>query len=161
MTRRFADFNNPAPPPWRWTDTFLVALGSAIAVAAITFLLFVGLLIKPAGARDLGQWKDADPEISQWYKSLMQPDNKLLSCCGESDAYWADKVETGPNGEIVAIITDDRPDEPLKRRHVPPGTRIVVPKNKIKFDQGNPTSHTIIFLTPANDVWCYVPSGGV
>tara|TARA_R110000868_G_scaffold409826_1_gene696161 strand:+ start:4020 stop:4469 length:450 start_codon:yes stop_codon:yes gene_type:complete len=149
MTRLFADFSRPAPAPWRWTDTVLVALG----------ILF--LMVHPAGARDLGQWKDADQHIGQWYRSLMQPDNPNLSCCGKADAYWADKVETGPNGEMIAVITDDRPDEPLGRRHVPPGTRIVVPKNKIKFDQGNPTGHIVIFLTPANEVWCYVQNGGV
>lgn len=127
-------------------------IGRAIALLIIT--------AAPAAARDLGQWDDKSA-ISQWYKALRQPDNPAMSCCGESDAYWADKVETGPNGELIAVITDDRPDEPLGRRHVPPGTRIVVPKNKIKFDQGNPTGRIIIFLSTNNAVYCYVQAGGV
>jgi hypothetical protein len=161
MTRRFPDFSRPAIKPYSFVDYFLIFVVAIVTSAAFIAFLFVCLLIRPAGARDLGQWKDTDPAISQWYRSLMQPDNKHLSCCGESDAYYADKVETGPNGEIIAIITDERPDEPLKRRHVPPGTRIVVPKNKIKFDQGNPAGRVIIFLSTNNDVFCYVPVGGV
>ncbi|MBI1202522.1 MAG: hypothetical protein GC182_08430 [Rhodopseudomonas sp.] len=113
-----------------------------------------------ARARDLGQWDDASA-IAQWYRSLMQPDQPTISCCGEADAYWADKVETGPNGETLAIITDDRNDGPLGRHHVPAGTRIVVPSNKIKWDRGNPTGHIVIFLSVNNDVYCYVQNGGV
>ena len=73
---------------------------------------------------------------------------------------WADTVLT-EDGKIVAVITDDRPDEPLNRRHVPVGTRIVVPPHKIKWDRGNPTGHVIIFLSVANEVYCFVQNGGV
>ena len=112
-------------------------------------------------ARDAGQWQHQDPFVSAWFKSLMQPDQPAVSCCGFADAYYADKVETGKNGELVAIITDDRPDEPLGRHHVPIGTRIVVPPYKIKWDNGNPTGHVVIFLSFNNDVYCYVQDGGV
>ncbi len=126
MTRRFADFSRPAPAPWRWTDTVLVALGLAIAVGAFVALGLLFLMVHPAGARDLGQWDDKSA-IAQWYKALKQPDNPVMSCCGKADAYWADKVETGPNGELIAVITDDRPDEPLGRRHVPVGYHACFP----------------------------------
>lgn len=109
-------------------------------------------------ARDLGQWDDS--YISQWFRTLMMPDNPTVPCCGESDAYWADEVETGPNGELIAVITDDRDDAPLKRPHVAVGTKIVVPPNKIKWNKGNPTGHIVIFLSYGS-VWCYVQNGGV
>lgn len=111
-------------------------------------------------ARDLGQW--SDPELSAWYSGLRQPDNPAVSCCGESDSYWADGVEVRGD-KVFAIITDDRPDEPLRRKHVPIGTKIEVPPHKLKFDRGNPTGHTVIFLSTNGDgfaVLCYVQSSG-
>ena len=48
----------------------------------ILFLGFYGCLIIAAGARDLGQWENADPAIRQWYQSLMQPDNPTASGIG-------------------------------------------------------------------------------
>ena len=120
----------------------------------------VAFAITAAQARDLGQWERNDPRISAWFKSLMQPDNPHMSCCGEADAYWADGVEV-KDGQIIAIITDNRPDEPLGRAHVPVGTRIVVPPHKLKWDRGNPTGHTVIFLSRDRSVYCYVQNGGV
>jgi hypothetical protein len=46
----------------------------------------------------------------------------------------------------VAIITDERPDGPLGRPHRELGERIVVPDHKIKWDEGNPTGHGVIFI---------------
>lgn len=111
-------------------------------------------------ARDLGQWEGADPAVREWYRTLTQPDNPAASCCGEGDAYWADVAET-KGGQLLAVITDDREDTKLARRHVPIWTRIVVPPHKIKFDRGNPTGHIVVFLNWANDVLCYVQNGGV
>jgi hypothetical protein len=86
-------------------------------------------------ARDLGQWDDpANTGLKRWYQDLKQPDNPALSCCGEADAYWADAFEATSDGDYIAIITDPRDDEPLGRRHRDIGTRIVVPKNKIKWN---------------------------
>ncbi|MBX9840895.1 MAG: hypothetical protein K2Z80_03700 [Xanthobacteraceae bacterium] len=122
----------------------------------------MGLLaIGAAQARDLGQWHAADPAVAAWFKKLRQPDNPSMSCCGESDAYFADDFEVSGD-RYVAIVTDDRPDGPLRRLHVPRGTRIVIPKHKIKHDEGNPTGHGIVFYNPLSDiVHCYVPPGGV
>jgi hypothetical protein len=119
-----------------------------------------GCLIGVADARDLGQWESGDSSIREWYQALMQPDNPAASCCGEADAYWADAFEVDGD-KYVAIITDPRPDEPLRRRHVDVGTRIVVPNHKLKYDQSNPTGHGIIFLSPGRYVYCYVTPGGV
>ena len=129
-----------------------------IACAAVLFAFLADLSAAPA--RDLGQWENADPRIKQWFETLMQPDNPGVRCCGESDAYYADKVEV-VGDKVFAIITDTRPDEPLKRPHVPPGTRIEVPAHKYKFDRGNPVGHTVIFLSPSLDVYCYVQASGV
>jgi hypothetical protein len=119
-----------------------------------------GLLMSVASARDFGQWEATDPLIRQWYQALMQPDNPAVSCCGEADAYWADSFEVDGD-KYVAIITDSRPDEPLRRKHIDIGTRIVVPNHKLKYDQSNPTGHGIIFLSRGDYVYCYVAPGGV
>jgi hypothetical protein len=113
-----------------------------------------------AAARDLGQWGNQSEDTRGWFQKLMQPDNPVVSCCGEADAYWADSYEVNAD-RYVAIITDERPDEPLGRRHLEPGERIVVPNSKIKWDQGNPTGHGIIFIGIGGQIYCYVPPGGV
>jgi len=112
-------------------------------------------LLTPAAAQD-----GYDPALRDWYRGLMQPDNPMRSCCGEADAYWADEYEV-KGDQLIAIITDERPDEPLHRMHVPKGTRVVVPPHKLKFDRGNPTGHIVIFLDRQMNVLCYVQNGGV
>ncbi len=125
-----------------------------LALAAL--VVFMGT----AQARDSGQWDDADPAIAQWYAGLRQPDNPQMSCCGLADAYWADEYVI-EGDKVFAIITDDRDDGPLRRWHVPVGTKILVPTNKLTFSQGNPTGHIVIFLNRNMDVLCYVQNGGV
>jgi hypothetical protein len=100
-----------------------------------------------------------DPKIRRWYQALMQPDVPNASCCGEADAYWADEVHVR-DGKTYAVITDERPDEPLGRPHVDVGTEIEIPNNKLKWDKGNPTGHGIVFLSRAGYVFCYVQPGG-
>jgi len=117
-------------------------------------------LSSPASARDLGQWENQPTYVRQWFQKLMQPDNPLMSCCGEADAYWADSFEVH-HGQYVAIITDDRPDVPLGRPHREIGEKIVVPNHKIKWDDGNPTGHGIIFIGGGGQVYCYITPGGV
>ncbi|SDT34946.1 hypothetical protein [Bradyrhizobium canariense] len=133
------------------------------AVARFALGVVIALFISTAmHARDLGQWDDpANAELKKWYQDLKQPDNPVASCCGEADAYWADSFETTPDGDYVAIITDPRDDAPLRRIHRAIGTRIVVPKNKIKWDEGNPTGHGLIFLNHGDYVFCYLPPLGI
>jgi hypothetical protein len=119
-----------------------------------------GCLMYGVSARDLGQWEAIDPAVKAWFESLMQPDIPQASCCGEADAYWADSYEVDGD-KYVAIITDTRPDEPLRRKHIEIGTKIVVPNYKLKYDKSNPTGHGIIFLSRADYVYCYVAPGGV
>ncbi|ABD88449.1 hypothetical protein RPC_2901 [Rhodopseudomonas palustris BisB18] len=89
----------------------------------------------------------------------MQPDFPAVSCCGEADAYWADSHEIA-DGQYVAIITNPRPDAPLRRPHLEIGTKIVVPNHKLKSDSGNPTGHGIIFLGGPGHVFCHLPPTG-
>src|SRR5262249_41705349 len=118
------------------------------------------LLASPAAARDFGQWENQSPQVRTWFQKLMQPDVPTMSCCGEADAYWADSFEVDED-RYVAIITDERPDGPLGRPHRELGEKIVVPNHKIKWDDGNPTGHGIIFIGTGGQVFCYVPQGGV
>src|SRR5258708_35529862 len=63
----------------------------------------LALLSLPALARDNGQWGSQPLAVRQWFQSLMQPDHKNQSCCGEADAYEADSFEV-EDDRYVAII---------------------------------------------------------
>jgi len=136
---------------------------SSFLLICVAFVVGFLLALVASGAfgRDLGQWKDQDPELSRWFAELRQPDNPMMSCCGEADAYWADQVEVNQDGLVIATITDTRDDGPLGRPHVPVGTKIVVPPTKLKWDRGNPTGHTVIFLSYSLDVYCFIQSAGI
>lgn len=133
-------------------------------MSRILAALLVMILAQHALAIDRGSWGNTD--ISKWFESLRQPDQPGVSCCGEADAYWADSYEVTPNGEYVAIITDERVVE--GRKPIPSGTRVTIPKKKITFKQSNPTGHGIVFINPYFEdsvdpahVYCYLPPGGV
>jgi len=111
------------------------------------------LLAAPALARDNGQWTTNPTHVRQWYQRLMQPDNPQVSCCGEADAFEADNFEV-EGDHYVAIITNGR-------GVIANGTKIPVPNRKMKWDDGNPTGHGIIFISTTGDVYCYVTPGGV
>lgn len=98
-------------------------------------------------------------KVREWYAGLMQPDNPTVSCCGEADAYFVDDFAI-EGDQYVAIITDDRDDAPLHRRHIEPGTRFTVPNRKLKWDAGNPTGHGVIFIN-SSGVLCFVVPGGI
>ena len=110
-------------------------------------------LTLPVTARDTGQRENQPIYLRQWFQNLMQPDNKYLSCCGEADAYEADSFEV-KGDQYVAIITDGK-------GVIPNGTRVPVPNQKMKWDDGNPTGHGILFIGAGGQVYCYVTPGGV
>lgn len=128
-----------------------------VAICALVWLSVAPFLSSSGFAHD-----HAHPSQDAWYQELKQPDNPTMSCCGEADAYYADEMKYR-GGKVYAVITDERADEPLKRPHIPSGTEIEVPNNKLKWDRGNPTGHGVIFLSPHpyNLVYCYVQPGGV
>jgi hypothetical protein len=130
-------------------------------LAAVMCLIVLGHVFSTANARDFGQWGDQPPHIRQWFQKLMQPDNKYQSCCGEADAYEADNFEVDGD-HYVAIITNGAGDPGLGKPAIPNGTRIPVPNYKMKWDQGNPTGHGIVFIgTSTKEVYCYITPGGV
>jgi hypothetical protein len=83
----------------------------------------------------------------------MQPDNPVMSCCGEADAYEADTFEVDGD-HYIAIITDGK-------GALPNGTRLQVPNTKMKWNAGNPTGHGILFIGPGQKIYCYVTPSGV
>lgn len=146
----------------RHVMAIMFALLPILLVAAAALLVI--WLVRPAHSRELyqGQYAQVDTVIADWFRNLMQPDNPSVSCCGPADAYWADSFEVDGD-KYVAIVTDTREDGPLGRQHIPPGTRVVVPNHKLKFDRGNPTGHGVIFLggPQSLSVYCYVTPGGI
>src|SRR6266487_4208312 len=100
------------------------------------------------------------PEQDEWYKTLMRPDAPESSCCSYADAYYADEVHFR-NGKTYAVVTDDRPDEPLGRPHVPMGSEFEVPAEKLKWDRSNPTGHNVLFVSTSGYTWCFVQGSGI
>jgi hypothetical protein len=54
----------------------------------------------------------------------------------------------------VAIITNGK-------GIIPDGTRVPLPNQQLKWDNGNPTGHGNIFIGTSGQVYCYVTPGGV
>lgn len=125
----------------------------AFALFFMIVLIVVMFNIKPGLAHDHDH-----PELDGWYASLMQPDNPTVSCCGVADAYWCDDYYAR-GSKAYCRITDDRVI--AGRPPVPVGTEIEIPDYKLKFDRGNPTGHSVVFLSPQLHVFCFVQTGGV
>jgi hypothetical protein len=128
---------------WRWLLMILLA-----AVVLITMVCAVL-------AHD-----HEHPEHDHWYQTLMMPDQPSTRCCGREDEYRCDAFVR--NGETWCRVTDDRviPGRPV----VAVGTEIFIPPHKYKFDQGNPTGHTLVFGRPQGDdfyVYCFVQGTGI
>ncbi len=109
-----------------------------------------------------------NPDLNQWYASLMQPDNPTVSCCGEADGYWCEDIHVkelvlqGVKQKATTCrITDNRPDEPLNRMHVDIGTEIIIPDHKLTYKYGNPTGHSLVFLSKMQYVYCFIQTGGI
>ena len=108
-------------------------------------------------------------KCQSWINTVRRPDYRTASCCGEGDAFVTDNFETGPNGEVWAIITGDYPEnyavQDAEGNDVPipspvhKGTRILIPPEKINHDQddaGNTSGHGVVFLLPGGlNVLCF------
>lgn len=124
-----------------------------ICCLVVLMMALTALFARPAGAHDHDH-----PELDGWYASLMQPDNPTASCCGKSDAYWCDDYYAR-DGKAYCRITDDRIVK--GRPPIPVGTEVEIPTHKLKWDRGNPTGHSVVFLSSGGAVWCFVQGGGV
>lgn len=147
----------------------------AAAIVAVAIIVHIG----PARSAE-AIYEDTPPSIEKYVQpNLRNADGSLTnsSCCGRSDAYWADEFERDEEGNLVAIITDPRDDNLFRgegkagspREHLPIGTRVVIPNNKvIRFPEQPPnrTGHGWVWVsvyeddvtgerTPGN-VICYV-----
>ena len=131
-----------------------IVAGLSMVIASIVLVAILSVCGLAYG-RDNGQWGDADPIVKAWISKLKMPDNPLMSCCGEADAYEADLGETDEAGHNYAIITGTR-GNPL-----PVGTKLLVPPEKIQNRQGNPSGHVIVFTNENKNVFCFVPNGGM
>lgn len=144
------------------TDDNILDCMSIFAVAVIVGCLILGGTARGA---DYGQ-----PEMGEYYSSLMQPDNPTASCCGAGDAYFAEKTDLcspqdGEQCALVAIITDTRPNHmvladgrEIDRAPIPVGTRIAIPRHKIRSAAiFNPTERNIVFLSQFKTVYCWEP----
>lgn len=161
--------------PFDWSSLIVVC---SIALILIALMIGMGFaLTRPAHAKDHGFQKDT--VRSQWFASLMRPDfvcnpkdMRSCSCCGEADAYEADKFEMDGEHAMWVTVTGGGaityPDG-MKRTPIPDGTRVWIPLTKVNPldpDQvTNPTEHGWIFLSVYEDsdgsfkvgnVFCYI-----
>lgn len=118
---------------------------------AIVLLALAGL--SRAHARDNGQWDAISPTTREWFLHLMQPDQPGVSCCGEADAVEADEWRV-LRDHVEATVTNGR-------GYVPDGTVVIVPLAKMKRDAGNPTGHSILFLSVNRQPYCFVVGAGI
>src|SRR4051812_42893974 len=108
IARDFGQWENTDPAVHEWYQSLMRPDGPGICFMSASI------------ARDFGKGKNRDPAVHEWYQSLMRPDGPGI-CCTEADAYFADEVHVR-GGKTFATITDDRPDGPLGRPHIPNGT---------------------------------------
>jgi hypothetical protein len=151
----------------------------AQVLAVLTFLAIAWAAQSKEWGQEQGKY--LAPDVQEYYKTLKQPDNADASCCGDGDAYYTDKFDEclptdGADCALVAIITDERPDElerpdgsKVHRPHIDVGTRIPIPRSKIrKHPIPNPTPHGIVFVNASYPyeggegnawygVYCYEP----
>jgi hypothetical protein len=103
-------------------------------------------------------WDTDDPDLASWFAASV-----VVQCCDQRDAYLADGVD-GDGENIIAVITDGSANEKYSKPAIPNGTRIVVPRDKIRLDPPVPGGHAIIFLSKEYDkppesrtVYCFFP----
>jgi len=139
-----------------------IAQAWRVILYLLTALLVAGVLLLVSSI--VSRAHDLDhPEYDDWYAGLMQPDAPQTSCCGKADAYWCDDY-FAKGDKAFCRITDERSVK--GRPHVPVGTLIEIPPWKLKYEQGgkpigNPTGHSVVFLSASGHVFCFVQGGGV
>lgn len=128
----------------------VATIGAFLALLALAAVLWA---VTAAHARDDGQWEGQPAEIREWFRSVMQPGNPYLSCCGEADAFDVELAGDNPDGSIITTIINGR-------GVIPDGTRVDVPRAKLQSKYGNPLDHYILFLGSSGQVYCLIPKVG-
>lgn len=129
---------------------------AVVAVAALVAWLWATLMPAPAHAEG---WDTDDPDLASWFATQV-----VKHCCDQKDAYLADGID-GDGDNIIAIITDGAANPTYGKPAIPNGTRIVVPRDRMKFDPPVPGGHAVIFLSKDDrppeqrTVYCYFPKG--
>lgn len=106
----------------------------------------------------------------KWISEVKRPDKRSDSCCGEGDAFIADRYVLR-DGKYFAIITEDYPPLDVddgeggttKLPGVPLGTEIEIPPekfNNVPEDGGNPSGHGVVFMRTNGEVLCYLGLSG-
>jgi hypothetical protein len=132
---------------------------SAIICGTIAVLSWLSVVLWPAHAEG---WDTDDPDLASWFATQV-----VKHCCDRRDAYLADGID-GDGENIIAVITDGSANERYDKPAIPNGTRIVVPRDRIKLSPPVPGGHAVIFLSkdysvpPENrNVYCYFPRYGL
>lgn len=140
----------------------LVVLVVCLSTSALGRVEFEGRLSACDGSNKV-------QTCQEWLSNTKQPDNRMVSCCGEADAFITDNYEVDKDGNLWAIITEDYPvpqvNPGYNKLEFKKGDKIHIPNNKInipRLDGGNPSGHSITFINPYNgQVYCYFGPTGV
>jgi hypothetical protein len=117
-------------------EEFAVLRGSAAAVCALIFVIFLG-----AGALEAAQPDNANPELHGWFESLKQPGSGV-SCCSIADCRPVD-YKLDANGYEALVET----------------RWVRVPDDKILHGKPNPTGHGVLCRSPiSGTILCFVPA---
>jgi hypothetical protein len=98
----------------------------------------------PVQARNNGQYRDVDPKISAWFKSVQT--NTGASCCDESDGHRTDYRMDG-----------DRFMVPIDGKWYP------VPPDAVRSSYSNPFLEGVVWYVEYRGepyIRCFVPGGG-
>lgn len=128
----------------------------SVAVACVLALIILLFNIKVSPAHD-----DEHHEFDAWYESLKMPDSPTVSCCGVADAYWCSFPYTRDDKNYCKI-EDDRII--MHRTQFPVGMEIEIPDRKMMEGlktNGNPTGHSVVFLSSGGAVFCFVMGSGI
>ncbi len=100
--------------------------------------------------------------LSDWFENLNRFEHSIgmmVSCCEEYDAVYADQWRVDELGQLFATVTGAGP-----RNHwwAPIGREYYISDYKIVWNRGNPTGHSILFVSPLTlQSLCFVFAEGV
>lgn len=139
-----------------WLKALLLSLAIMLPIA---FLAWLSVVCERAHAEG---WDTDDPDLASWFAT-----NVVKQCCDQRDAYLADGID-GDGDNIIAIITDGSANEKYGKPAIPNGTRIVVPRDRIRLSPPVPGGHAVVFIAKQYDqppetrtVYCYFPPFGL